>query len=236
MEPNYEIITKEIPAKGKGYIFLKKCWPGQVGETLRRAAGELLRQGASSLYAASADPSAPLAEGDGEGYRLEYRHDMLGMECTLARRPGPLGVLSLEPLTRERGGAWLTIYNESFFDVPNSETYGREALESILGPEYRCGFALLDGVPMGIYECGFKKEHPEIGSIGLAKDYRGRGLGRELLLSVMDMLAGLGYEKAWLQVSTANQAAFSLYRSVGFVPERTLSRWYELIAEGDLLD
>ena len=96
------------------------------------------------------------------------------------------------------------------------------------------GFALLDGTPVGIYECGFKKEHPEIGSIGLTKSARGKGLGRELLLSVMDMLAEMGCKRCWLQAPTANEAAYPLYLAVGFARESLLSRWFAVKAEGDL--
>ena len=56
-----------------------------------------------------------------------------------------------------------------------------------------------------------------------------------LLLSVMDMLSDMGCTRVWLQVSTANESAYPLYRSVGFVQERLLSHWYEVISEGDLL-
>ena len=235
MQPELEIITREIPAKGKGYILIRKCWPGQVDDALRQGARRLLGEGATAIYAASTDPSAPLCEGPGDGYRLEFRHDMLGMERALDdARPRPSGRLTLEPLTREKGGMWLALLNESFFDVPNSATNDEADLRDFLEGPYRCGFALLDGVPVGVYETGFKKEHPEIGSIGLTKDARGKGLGRELLLSVMDMLAGLGCQRAWLQVSTANERAYPLYRSVGFTQVQTLSHWYEVISEGDL--
>lgn len=235
MEPEFEVITKEIPAKGKGYLWIKKCWPDQVDTVIRRGSSALLGQGATAIFAASSDPSAPLREGQGDGYRLEFRHDMLGMERDLDENcPKPEGRLTLEPLTRERGGAWLAIYNASFFDVPNSSTYDRNDLEQFLSGPYRCGFALLAGVPVGIYELGFKKENPEIGSIGLTKDARGKGLGRELLLAVMDYAAGLGHTKAWLQASTANATAYPLYRSVGFRQVQLLSHWYEVISEGDL--
>ena len=234
MAPDYQIITREIPAKGKGYIIIRKCGPDQVAQVLRRAASELLGQGASLIYAASIDPAAPLVAG--EGYTLEHAHDMLGMERSLADpdRPRPEGRLTLEPLTRAKGGAWLCLLNESFFDVPNSSTNDEADLRDFLEGPYRCGFALLDGAPVGVYECGFKKESPEIGSIGLSRDFRGRGLGRELLLSVMELLAGLGYEKCWLQVSTANEAAYPLYQSVGVTLDRVLSRWYQVISQGDL--
>lgn len=235
MEQQMDIITREIPSKGKGYLVVQRCAPEEIYALVGRGAAELLAQGAAEIYAASRDASAPLDEGLHGGYRLERAHDMLGMDRALdGGRPRPRGRLTLEPLTREKGGLFLGIYNESFHAVPNSATYGPEELDEILGDRYRCGFALLDGTPVGIYECGFKKEHPEIGSIGLTKSARGKGLGRELLLSVMDMLAEMGCKRCWLQASTANEAAYPLYLSVGFARESLLSRWFAVKAEGDL--
>ncbi len=236
MEPELKLYTKEIPAKGKGYFVIQKCWPDQLDEAVRRGASALLAQGATEIYIASKDPAAVLAAGQGEGYRLEFCHDMLGMERQLANdRPRPTGRLTLEPLTRKNGGAWLAIYNESFFDVPNSATYDRNDLKQVLEDGGACGFAMLDGVPVGIYELSFAKEGcPEIEGIGLLKDARGKGLGRELLLAVMDRCADMGYQKVWLQVSTANENAYGLYRSAGFRVSDLISHWYQVISEGDL--
>ncbi len=235
MEPELKLHTKEIPAKGKGYFIIEKCWPDQLDGAVRRGARALLAQGATAIYVCSKDPAANLCAGRGEGYRLEFRHDMLNMERRLdADRPRPAARLTLEPLQREKGGAWLALYNESFFDVPNSETCGRDALEEFLGDHWRCGFALLDGVPVGVYQLGLQGASPEIAAIGLTKDVRRRGLGRELLLCVMDLCAALGHESAWLRVSTANESAYGLYRSTGFRVTELLSHWYEVISEGDL--
>ena len=236
MQPELEIITKEIPAKGKGYMKIRRCWPDQVDSLIRQGARSLLLQGATEIYAASLDPAAPLAEGSGDGYRLEFRHDMLRLERPLGRTcPPPEGRLTLEPLSREKVGQWLTLYNECFFDVPNSATCGRTDLERIQAEGSRCGLALLDGVPVGIYLLGFQEADPEIEGIGLCKDFRGKGLGRELLYSVMALLDGEGFERTWLSVSTANARAYHLYQSAGFVQTRLLSHWYQVISEGDLL-
>lgn len=32
MQPELEIITKEIPTKGKGYMYIRRCWPDQVDD------------------------------------------------------------------------------------------------------------------------------------------------------------------------------------------------------------
>ena len=57
---------------------------------------------------------------------------------------------------------------------------------------------------------------------------RGKGLGRELLRSILALLAGEGCGRCSLKVSTANQAAFALYRSEGFTVTEKYSTWYEV--------
>ena len=77
MEPRYELITREIDAKGKGYLSLRRCAPPELGEVLAQGREALLAAGAAELYAASADPACPLEEGSWEGFRLVHIRDIL---------------------------------------------------------------------------------------------------------------------------------------------------------------
>ena len=54
----------------------------------------------------------------------------------------------------------------------------------------------------------------------------GEQLDRELLLMSMELLAGHGHDRCWLQVSTANEAAYRLYSETGFSTRRVRSRWF----------
>ena len=234
MQPELEIITKEIPAKGKAYIIVRRCPPEGLDAALRRGAAQALSQGASLLYAASTDPEAPLEAGEKRGYQLIYEHDMLRMSRTLTEEPPRPGRLRLEPLVREKGGTWLALYNEGFFNVPNSATYDGNDLERVLGEACSAGFVLLDEVPVGVYELGFAEEQPEIEGVALRRDFQGRGLGRELLLELMGMLARQGHTECWLRVATSNRNAYALYRSLGFGRESVLSRWFQVVSESDL--
>ena len=234
MQPELEIITKEIPAKGKAYIIVRRCPPEGLDAALRRGAAQALSHGASLLYAASTDPEAPLEAGEKRGYQLIYEHDMLRMSRTLTEEPPRPGRLRLEPLVREKGGTWLALYNEGFFNVPNSATYDGNDLERVLGEACSAGFVLLDEVPVGVYELGFAEEQPEIEGVALRRDFQGRGLGRELLLELMGMLARQGHTECWLRVATSNRNACALYRSLGFGRESVLSRWFQVVSESDL--
>lgn len=232
MEPVYDIITQEIPVKGIAYLILRKCHSAQVDEAVREGAQKLLRAGAERIYLTSTDPATPLSEGEGVGFRLEHRHDILCLEKPLTAQRLD-GTVTLEPLTPEKAGQWLTLFNAAFFNVPNGATYTMSDLPRLLEPDHLCGFAVVDGVEAGIYECVLGAV-PEVEAIGLSEDLRFRGLGRALLRAVLELLRSRGCTQAQLSVSTANTAAYRLYRSEGFRQYALRSRWYEVLAQGDL--
>ena len=53
-------------------------------------------------------------------------------------------------------------------------------------------------------------------AISLYKDYRGRGYGTKLMLSMLDLLRSKGYKRASLAVQKANYAV-RMYEKAGFV-------------------
>ena len=66
-----------------------------------------------------------------------------------------------------------------------------------------------------------------IGMIGVAPEYRGRGVSQTILLAGMECLKSLGVTEIGLQVDGANTPAIRLYTSVGF--EKAGERyWFEL--------
>lgn len=231
MEPEYELITREIAAKGKGYFVLRRCASRGLSEILARGRAELLAAGASELYVSSSDPASSLREGRWEGFHLVQVREILRMERPLAELPAPPSELTLEPLTRERGGAWLALHNACFFDTPNSATYGPRELEEALGGERYCGFAVAGGVPVGVYELDLTDTVPEIAGIAVHRDFQGKGLGRALLCAAMGELAALGCGRCCLLVATDNARAFSLYRRAGFRAVSVKSRWFQMVGE-----
>ena len=65
----------------------------------------------------------------------------------------------------------------------------------------------------------------ELGSIIIAPEARGQGLGRMIVTSLLQWAAGHGASKALLQVDVDNAAAISLYHSLGFGPCYRYSTW-----------
>lgn len=229
MESAYQIFAGEITAKGKGYLVIQHCRTGELEELVNRGRQELLNQGATELFVASKDPGAPLEEGCLGECRLEFVRDILILQRDLSQLPGQPERLTLEPLTRARGGAWLALHNECFFEMPNSATYGPADLERALEEGHRCGFTLVDGVTVGVYELDLTQDLPEIEGIALHKDARGQGLGRELLYGTMGLLAEEGFQCCKLLVATDNEGAFSLYRRNGFKAAGIQSKWFRML-------
>jgi len=62
--------------------------------------------------------------------------------------------------------------------------------------------------------------------IGSDPDYRGKGIGRKLLLAGLANLKNAGVSNVWLTVDAGNKAALSLYKSTGFKPQKGYL-WYE---------
>ena len=230
MKPVYRIYDQEIAAKGKGYLVLQSCRGEEADELLRRGRDELLALGATELYVTSRAPAAPLEEGVRAGCRLVHARDMLWMERGLEPPLGAEG-LTLEPLERARGGAWIALHNACFFDMPNSATYGPRDLDRALSPGHDCGFALWQGALAGVYELDLTGETPEIEGIALKEDLRGRGLGRSLLGAAMARLGERGFARCGLLVATDNAPAFALYRAAGFRVTEVRSRWFRMLAE-----
>ena len=230
MKPSYRIYPGEIAAKGKGYLVLQSCRGEEADELLRRGREELLGLGATELYVTSRAPAAPLEEGVQAGCRLVHARDILWMERGLEPPLGAEG-LTLEPLERARGGAWIALHNACFFDMPNSATYGPRDLDRALSPGHDCGFALWRGALAGVYELDLTGAVPEIEGIALKEDLRGRGLGRALLGAAMARLGEKGFARCGLLVATDNAPAFSLYRAAGFRAAEVRSRWFRMLAE-----
>lgn len=63
--------------------------------------------------------------------------------------------------------------------------------------------------------------------IGVDPEYRGRGIGKQLLLAGLSYLKRRGIHGVDLTVDSQNKAAYNLYRSVGF-RHQTSTLWYEV--------
>src|SRR5262245_2383644 len=68
-----------------------------------------------------------------------------------------------------------------------------------------------------------------IQNLGVVPSFRGRGLGRALLLQALHGFSRAGLGKAILEVTAQNEAAVRLYRRVGFRCRKTVYRAVEAV-------
>lgn len=77
----------------------------------------------------------------------------------------------------------------------------------------------------GIARLGLRPPHEyEIHTIGVDPDYRGVGIGRQLL----DALLAFADGRVFLEVRTDNAVAIALYRSAGFIQVGLRKRYYRV--------
>src|SRR5579872_7179731 len=74
------------------------------------------------------------------------------------------------------------------------------------------------GTIQGLVQTG---EWGAVQNVGVAPEYRGRGLGRALVLKSLAGFQASGVRRVYLEVTACNLAAVQLYRSVGFRLART---------------
>jgi len=70
--------------------------------------------------------------------------------------------------------------------------------------------------------------HEGMLGMGVAADYRGRGVGERLLRATLDAARDAGFERVALSVFASNTRAAALYRKLGFVHEGTRVRGRKL--------
>ena len=122
----------------------------------------------------------------------------------------------------------LVYVDAAWADVPGHSDRSLDSWRAGLGPEYSGWIARRDGRPVG-WVAGrlFEDGRGWVDQIAVARQARGEGLGRALLLHALAELLEQGATTLALGVQGANDTAIRLYRDVGFEVDREW-RTYEL--------
>lgn len=96
----------------------------------------------------------------------------------------------------------------------------RGSRASALAPQDEGSNGLVVGFVSAVRMFHPDKEKPElfINEIGVAPEYRRRGIGKALIKAVIEEAKKAGCRLAWLAVDEDNKAALALYRSAGGKP------------------
>src|SRR4051812_1797517 len=84
---------------------------------------------------------------------------------------------------------------------------------------------LVVGMASGVHYVHPDKRGPElwINEVGVSEAYRGQGLGRRLVETLVAHGAAIGCREAWVLTSPDNEAANRMYRGAGSIPHEELS-------------
>jgi ribosomal protein S18 acetylase RimI-like enzyme len=115
----------------------------------------------------------------------------------------------------------LIIVDADWASVPGHTARPLDAWRSLFGPEHRGWVARRDGRPIGwVIGRVFDDGRGWIQQLAVARDARGNGLGRGLLLHALADLQAAGATSFALGVQGENASAIALYRDIGFTVER----------------
>jgi len=66
---------------------------------------------------------------------------------------------------------------------------------------------------------------PTIVNVGVLKEYRGKGYGKNLIYYLFKILKKHNFEQVNLKVSSTNYVAINLYKSIGFTIKKEIHNW-----------
>lgn len=119
------------------------------------------------------------------------------------------------------------------FDTP--WTLG-EIAEELDKPLARVWVAEVDGRLAAFGIQWFVVGEAQLANIAVHPDFRGRGLGKQMMIHLLENARAEGMEKMTLEVRTGNTAAHDLYLKLGFVETCRRPHFYEDQDEAILME
>ena len=220
-----EIIQREIPTRGVGYIILRDCPEERLGEALGKGMEKLKKAGAQTVLATSRPEGEPLHTGPVGVWRLTHVHDMVAMERPLPAEKPAIKLTLRSPKRGAEENLYLDLTNKAFAQVPNAATQRPTDLRR---QNHRYGLAYQGEKLVGTYELDLSEKTPELVSLAVDPQLWRQGYGRSLLRAVLESL-GPKTPACTLTVSTANLPAMGLYESEGFSQTGVVSDWFEVV-------
>lgn len=89
----------------------------------------------------------------------------------------------------------------------------------------------LDGKLVASVMAGYEGHRGWVNYLAVHPDYRRRGIGKQMMERVEELLLGLGCPKINLQVRTTNREVISFYQEIGFKDDDVIGLGKRLIAD-----
>lgn len=137
----------------------------------------------------------------------------------------------IRPLTEEYVDQ-VCVLEEEAFSMP----WHKESFMEMIANENACYLVALVGKEV-VASCGLRHivGEGEITNVVTKSTMRGQGIGRQILLKLLDEGAKMGAQAFTLEVRVSNIPAIHLYESLGFVSEGIRKNFYEEPTEDALI-
>ena len=137
----------------------------------------------------------------------------------------------IKPLTEEYVDQ-VCVLEEEAFSMP----WHKESFLEMIANENACYLVALVGEEV-VASCGLRHivGEGEITNVVTKGTMRGKGIGRQILLQLLEEGAKMGAEAFTLEVRVSNAPAIHLYESLGFVSEGVRKNFYEEPTEDALI-
>ena len=112
----------------------------------------------------------------------------------------------------------MTAVIDAYFDGHDFEGHLERLLSVCNPPEGECLLARLGGAPVGAVTLQRRTDsEAELNRLFVDEAARGRGIGRALVIALIESARALGYGSIFLTTVRRFDAALALYRALGFV-------------------
>ena len=137
----------------------------------------------------------------------------------------------IKPLTEEYVDQ-VCVLEEEAFSMP----WHKESFLEMIANENACYLVALVGEEV-VASCGLRHivGEGEITNVVTKSTMRGKGIGRQILLQLLEEGAKMGARDFTLEVRVSNAPAIHLYESLGFVSEGVRKNFYEEPTEDALI-
>jgi mycothiol synthase len=173
------------------------------------------------------------------GFNSVRRFYEMTIDLAKVAEPGTFTGFPIRPLQKGEEAGLATLQNRCFTGSWGYNPNTTEEIEYAVNTSRNARdliFLAIDGDrPVGYHWMNIEQDEQgesrgRTPMLGVDPDYRGKGIGREVLLAGLARLKDRGLQIARLTVDSENLAAGALYRSIGFEKSDT-SLWYEKALE-----
>lgn len=160
------------------------------------------------------------------GYKYDYYSAVMALEDDRKAKMK----LSLVQLIDDNKAEYMDIINKSFNDMPHGMYSYMEDIEEHLHKQNENYYNFIvqkNNVTIGVLNIELDEERGTF-DIGLSKEFRGRGFGKDLLETAIAFIRDKGREKVELIVVKKNKIAYEMYEKRGFVEKDVVGYWAKL--------